>query len=280
MSAYLTKDERAALARLLIAERRRQLSERFRRDCPRPGAASALSHPGHVFVDGCSLASFDFAAAQAFDKLEAQIERDISPPARVVQLIAPAVPMRVSHARYDEGGRHIEFDRQSPVLALALRADGTISAITEHDVAANGALTEHHPYPEVETGRAYYLDEDTGEATPTVPDTAAEEMLEITASARAARRRRTADSGQERGRCQVTARHSKIGAVRAELMPQSDGGFILRCVSPKLINNSQAGGFSIYVTDDSIGASVLAALRSVLDPTNSPSEGRSHARAR
>ena len=75
----------------------------------------------------------------------------------------------------------------------------------------------------------------------------------------------------------MTARHSKIGAVKAEFLPQPDGGFILRCVSPKLVNNSQSGGFSIYVTDDAIGASVLAALRSVLDPSNNPSEVRSHA---
>jgi hypothetical protein len=118
----------------------------------------------------------------------ARPEREIPAPARIVQLVAPAVPMRVSYARHDESGRHIEFDHQTPVLALALRADGTISAVTEHDVTANGAIAEHHPDAEIEIGRAHYLDKDTGEATATVADTAVEEMAEIAGTYRAVRR--------------------------------------------------------------------------------------------
>jgi hypothetical protein len=178
MSTYLTKKQRAALSRLPVAERRQQLTERFRRDCPFPSGVE-LRHPGRVFVPGRPQATFDFVAAREFDLLEAKIERGISPPARIVQLIAPAVPMRACHAICDERGAHIEFDHQTPVLALALRADGTISAVTEQDVCADGALTEHHPYPDVETGRAYYLDESSGRAVPTIHDTAAAEMADI-----------------------------------------------------------------------------------------------------
>jgi hypothetical protein len=174
--SYLAKEERSQLNELPVDRRNAVLAERFRRECELPDAA--FTHPGHVFVPGRPQAAFDFASAREFDLIEARIERETAPPARIVQLIAPAVPMRVSHLRPLGAGR-VELDRQTPVLALALRADGTISAITEHDVKVTGALAEHYPFAEIETGRAYYLDDDSGEATPTVHDTAAEEMAEI-----------------------------------------------------------------------------------------------------
>jgi hypothetical protein len=180
MSTYLTKQERAALSRLPIAERRRALSERFAYECPSVELSTGTYDPAHP-------ERFDAALSHELDLLEARIERSVSPPARIVQLIAPAVPMRVSYAIHDERGRHLGFDHQTPVLALALRADGTVSALTEHDVTAGGALTEYHPYPDVETGRAYYLDESTGEAAPTIHDTAAE-MADIETIHAAARR--------------------------------------------------------------------------------------------
>lgn len=163
MFAYLTQTERAALSRLPIAARRRILSERFERDCPN---AERSNHPGLIFRPGVVPAgywcdpervfAFDRLGTAELDQIEAQIEREQTPPARIVQLLSPAVPLHVRVYHADPYGRAPDRDPRAPVpvVALALREDGTVSALTELDVATGGVVAERFPRSKVGTGVA------------------------------------------------------------------------------------------------------------------------------
>jgi hypothetical protein len=145
-----------------------------------PAIAEELRRLRHEHIRLRELAPV--AALQAMaaeDRRMRRLELEMSPLAPIVELLALTTPMRMSYAEHDARGRIIGHNRETVVLALARRADGSTTPFTKHDIAGE-PLTVRHPDAELELGRAYSVD-DAGEATPTVPDTAADEMAEITA---------------------------------------------------------------------------------------------------
>lgn len=162
-SALSAVERRRVLSSLPVADRRRLLSEDFAREYPN---AERSDHPGLVYRPGivpagfwCNPAralAFDRLGAAELDQIEAQIEREQTPPAPVVQLLAPAVPLHVQVLHADPYGRVPEPSSRPPVpvVALALRADGTVSALTELDVAAGGVVAERFPRSKVRTDAA------------------------------------------------------------------------------------------------------------------------------